>query len=743
MRSSLAPLVLLAVLPIACEPDPDIEPTIGTWNAPDAPLRTTVLPASGVAPVRVAVRAEGSLGAAVPGDVAGITVDGVVVETKADGGGVAVVMLDDSGVHDVSADNSETVAVFDAPVGIDRMPRSLAQDTLAEVHSANGGAIGRSESQVWWIPTDGEPISVMDVSGTALLTGSAAGGIDADGLTDAVVWFGGSIAVLRGHPVAGHVLVGTIDSDARQVAHATLGDADGDGLTDIVIAWAEAPRFELEVWRGDGAFGFEADEPVRLRNEPYSVSIGRNIGSVTPQITVLDDTQFWARFVPSGGTYVPTGPQFETPPQFLAGSTSESADINGDGADELFIFGPVVSGVGRDIRWYDLAGSAEVFAPSQGTLGARVDLADSDRDGHSDFWMAQETGELFLRRVRADVQEQRSVWQIPDHGPIAVRDQNADGVPEVFAGGDTTWDTAIGGLVDIAGVTWWGVNEREVVIETGFTTAPVIVRRDDVSARIDAIGLAETGPQVDLVVIALFTGASPVMSELTRTAVSSSGADAVDVAVCGDIAYALSTAELTIVRLDAAGAVQLGQVAVSGGAAVACGEGPGTATVGVLKGTGVDLFTDAGVVAGSEVVAGAVELALVGGAVETCAEAGCSLGALADGTLVRSEGGQITVGDIATPGSGAVRVGDFDDDGGEEVVIYGLGDLVLIDDAGDQRVVRGRGHSVVDVDGQVVPVDLFADGRLVLVGSRDGDIVASTGTTPVPEPTEAEPTEDD
>ena len=729
VRLSLAPLVLLA---FACEPETEGIDPIGVWTAPEAATSMSVLPASGTAPVRVAIRGQGSWGAAVPGDLSGVTLDGAPVEIQTDGGGVGVLTLDQAGVYTVAADNSVVVPVFAGALGLDVNPRALAQDTLTNVHASTAGAIGVSESNVWWIPAQGEAVSVVDVAGERIIAGSAAGAIDADGLTDVVVWSGGTVAVLRSHPIAGHVLAGTIEAEGRSVASAAIGDVDGDGLSDIVIAWSEAPRFELEVWGGDGAFNFTVDDTLRLRNAPNSVSIGDNTGEGRPQITVLDDTNFWVRFVRSGDTYAQTGPTL-VDTSFPDASTSLSGDVNGDGADELFVIGPLAPTVQRDVRMFDLSDAVSVTSFESGSIGASVAVADSDRDGRQDVWLAQETGEVFVRRIPVEAQEQRSVWMAPDPGPIAVGDFSGDGIPELFVAGPTTWDTMWGGTATFDTGVWWAPADDETVFETTFTVPPVFIRPDVGSGRLDIVGMTESGANVDLAVVALSPGPSPILSELGTTRVSISNADGVAIAYCGGIAYALTTAEVVMVDLTTAPATLLGTADVTGGTVVACGEGPSSSTVGVLTAGVVSLFDDGGNAQGTETIAGAVDIGLAGGSVESCTTVGCSIAVLPDGRVVTSTADGVSVDDATYTGSGLLSVVDIDGDGTQEVLAFADGDLTVFDDAAASLVPRYRAYSDLRVDGGLATVDLFADGRRTLVGSRDGNIIVSTGNIPAVE----------
>jgi hypothetical protein len=380
---------------------------------------------------------------------------------------------------------------------------------------------------------------------------------------------------------------------------------------------------------------------------------------------------------------------------------------------------------------FDLSGAVSVTSFESGSIGASVAVGDSDRDGRQDVWLAQETGEVFVRRIQDESQEQRSVWVAPDPGPIAVGDVSGEGIPELFVAGPSTWDTIWGGSATFDTGDWWAPADRETIFEASFTVSPVFVRRDLGSSRVDVIGLTESGTNVDLSVVGLFPGSEPLVSELGSTRVSASNADGVAVAFCGDIAYVLTTAEVVAVDLAGTPAIVLGSANITGGMDLACGDGPSSSTVAVLTDGSVSLFDDGGGDQGTEATAGAVDIALSQGNVVSCASAGCSVAALADGRIVTSTTDGVEVGGVTYTGSGVLSLVDIDGDGTNEVVAFGNGDLTVFDDAATTLVPRYRAYSDLRVDGGLSTVDLFADGRRTLVGSRDGNIVISTGNIPV------------
>ena len=108
--------------------------------------------------------------------------------------------------------------------------------------------------------------------------------------------------------------------------------------------------------------------------------------------------------------------------------------------------------------------------------------------------------------------------------------------------------------------------------------------------------------------------------------------------------------------------------------------------------------------------------------------------ALSNGSMASTGAGEIRVGDDVLVGGGQLVVLDIDQDGDDEVLASDGGSLTLLEQADGQWVARERGYTGLQTDGPVFPGDVFADGRFVLLGSRNGDLVVSTGTVLVPEP---------
>jgi hypothetical protein len=734
------PLLWSTIVGLAgCPQGPEALDPVGTWTPPEAGVSTDALPTSGAVPLSVVVRNLDAWGAAVPGAALDVTVGAASESVALDGAGVGVVSVEDVGWTDVSV-GSSTAAVFgvEAATDLSAPPSGFAPEPLIEALPVAGGAIGRSATTLWWLPAGGRPVPVLRPPTPRTLEGFAVGHLDEDGLTDAIAWSADTVVVLRGHSLAGLVKQGSIVAANRVVGAATVADADADDVADLAIAWTSDQQHELEIWRGDGAWGFSVAEPLKLRRHHHSISVGDNTGEGRAQVTLLDDESlFWTRYVVSTDSWALTGPTFQDQVAFPPGATSFSGDYNGDGAQELFIAAPLGTGE-REVQMFDLTPNTDAstvqyvrFTP----FAAYLALADSDRDGRDDVWMLNSELDLFQRKRPADEQLQRRVMSSTEHGPIAVRDLTGDDVPEVLVAGPTRLHWTWGGLAIQDGADWWVPSEPATSFDVGLASAPVVTELDGDDTTVDVAALTDTAAGLRAVVFALLPGSIPVFTEVGSHVLAANGSDGVDLAVCGARLYALSTTDL--VRVDVSGAnLTRGGRAAGTGQRVACGAGPGGAVVGVLDAGQVRLYDASLSLLTTVPASGAGDLALVDGALATC-EGDCDVVAWDDGTgevAVSAETDGLTIGSDAPIAhvTGRISVQDVDGDGLDDLLVYGDEAVSVI-----RATSAGYGldrvyHTTLALEGPVFAVDVLNVGRTSFFGRQGTVAVGGTGYVGAP-----------
>src|SRR5690606_23399516 len=104
----------------------------------------------------------------------------------------------------------------------------------------------------------------------------------------------------------------------------------------------------VEVWESDGLEGYTPAPSVRVDRRVVGLAAGDNTGAGAAQLTATRDDGEWSRVARGpDGTYGHIGPAW---PQLTLGADAgtrpaSEGDYNGDGAAEVFLFGPTGSGV--------------------------------------------------------------------------------------------------------------------------------------------------------------------------------------------------------------------------------------------------------------------------------------------------------------------------------------------------------------------------------------------------------------
>ncbi|HEX4765704.1 MAG TPA: VCBS repeat-containing protein [Lichenihabitans sp.] len=197
-----------------------------------------------------------------------------------------------------------------------------------EVHLGNGdgtfqnnGTIGEGSAQGYvFIPIG---ITTADVTGNGFPTI-----IVADGGNDRVQFYNtyngslGPLSILNTGPGSNPYTV-------------VIGDLNGDGKTDLVVA--NAGTHTVGVYLGNGSGGFTAEPAVPLVSSAYSVPVSVTVGDVNgdgiPDIVATDP--FGSEVSVAIGNGDGT---FETPFTVASGAYSQSValvDVNGDGRPDL------------------------------------------------------------------------------------------------------------------------------------------------------------------------------------------------------------------------------------------------------------------------------------------------------------------------------------------------------------------------------------------------------------------------
>jgi len=558
--------------------------------------------------------------------------------------------------------------------------------------------------------------------------------VDDDGVLDAVVWTEAAVYALRGRPGGGMTWGVGLRGDGYSVGSATMGDVSGDGLADLVVAWAGSRGDRLQILEGNGRWRFDETTPQHLRAAPMDVVVGDNIDEGLAQITVLLDDGDWARLARGERDYLGAGPDLKL--DFEVGTTMESApDINGDGGDELLFFAPYVEGAQREVRLYDLVGRLQ-FLPIT-VLGGRFSLADSDRDGLTELWMLDAEHKLVHLRWGESQYRQRKVGQVTEHGLLAAGDVDGDRVADAFVAGELgRWWLGTNDLGEDAEL-WWGVDSPSTGRWAVGALGPVArAELDEDPTTFELVALRDDGGIV-LQAWAAVAGAPAQIQD--EGAVAVEVGEAPDLAACGEVAWVATGTEL--VRVDLVPSPEVaGQVEIAA-TRVDCGVGPQGAEVAVLVGDEVVLYDGDLVELGREDAPEARDLALVdlggGASVETCAGEGCravawTWGALGEQAVAVStaEGIEVTTaaGAAFLPGRGELSTGDADGDGHDDLLVATADGAIGVFRSTGQGFGPGSfGHLERVLIGPALVADATGDGLPdAWIVEDDGDLAHTT-----------------
>lgn len=721
MTPVLFPLALIGCVPTELPVDPPIGEFIeNTYDVAGYEAAGAV----GNAPLAANIRAVNQYGASVASEPTGVTVGGTSQTIAFDSLGYGQVRLDTGGTFSID-DGGQVVEAhaLDATwpgFGISRAFESALADPEHAVGISTGAVIG-SARELWFVGPTTSPHRVLNADGQ--IRGVQAGHIDVDGVEDVVAWTETTVYLLRGRLGGGLAWGAALTADRHRVGGAAVGELTEDNLPDLVVAWTtdEGPS-KLDIWHGNGLFGFTAAEPRNLPAIPTSVSIGDTTGEGKNQITVLSEDGEWARFIQGSDVrYMPIGPRTPEQINVSLGSTVEAwGDINGDGGEEMWFIGPLNAGSTRDVVLVDLVGNKIEFL-TLNPPAAHIGRADMDGNGlidHVELWDSASLRSMSFDETSSNSYTPRQLGDFPAYGPIVTEDiVDHDGIPDLFIADADLWWWWRGHNNPNDSSVFWQIGEQALA-EAGTTTGPILAGELDGSgSTTELMTFEDNGGNTDLLIWSWNT-ATGAASVLGSTTVSNIGVDALDLAACGNDVYV--ALEGTVVRVDVSNPANPSvQATLSANAtAIDCGVAPSGGDAAILEAGSVTVL-DAGLNQVSQLTtAGAVDLAIgdigSGAEVRTCDTAGCSIVFWDDAVAFASssnagvavdDGGLITIA-----GNGALSVYDVDLDGNR--------DLIAASDDGRITVHRFNGDAYGFPEifhTRTIPVGPVA------IGDADGD----------------------
>lgn len=621
MTTTLIAMIAL----IGCKPKDTGTETPGQFLDLSAATGVAFESTIGQMPVKAIVRSVNAVGSPVGGTPATVTFDGAPATVTFDGTGFGQVELDRLGSAElVSGDQTAWVnAVADDWSGMGLGRSEVPRMPVTHAVAAHKGFLVADAQAVWWVTPGEAPYKVLVP--TAPISGMRTANIDLDGVLDAVVWAGDTVYMLKGRSQGGMAFGAAVQAQGYAAIGADVADLDSNGGPDVVIAWVGSTGPDhIQTLLGDGLWNFESRPPKKLYETPTAIAAGDNAGKGYPQVTVLEGGS-WERFSWSSTDLVEVGPTL-TGAFMETVSLDGDVDLNGDGGDELVFLGPLVPDRNRDVRVYDLVGVNPQILPLQPPEGY-IALADTNNDGMGDLLMSYQDGSGVTVTSDGGTWTQKAFGDLGVHGPIAATDLDGDLIPEVFVAG-TDWRFWKGGMQDDSnGIARYHVTGGSM-LSTTLAVGPIAgadVDHDPSTTEIVGVQLGTTASNVVRWVVS--PGTPPTVTPTSTIPLSGGNVPGLDVAVCGDVAWVLTSADAY--RVDLATDTLTATFPITDGRKIACGAGPGGAEAAVLATADVKLLGADGALLDTIPAASAQDVALVdlgaGGELHTCDTTGCGI----------------------------------------------------------------------------------------------------------------------
>ncbi len=744
-----AVLAIVAAIALTGCPKPVEDEPLGGWVDLTAPVRVDITPSTGPAPHLGLARAVNEFGAAVGSGPMPVAVDGSDVSVSFDPYGYGTVEIASAHSADVwSGDQNVRMTAVDGDwAGFGLMPSMQSFGTARHVQPGSGGMLAATDSEVYWVPVSGTPHRVLHFPNDTI-GGLRTANLDGDGILDAVVWAGDTVAFMRGRPDGGLAWGGGVQLEGMIAGGVTAADVTNDDSIDVAIAWqSEVGDHVLQVWEGNGLFEFSDRLPADLIARPTGLAVGDNFGDGDgPQFTVMIDSDpvNWQRVQVIGEQILGVGPTLNDLGMSSGTDVFSGADLNDDGGDELFLFAPLVPGERRLVRIYDLRSdsSSVQFVPVEYDE-AHLTVADGNDDGLVDLFALEkriDTGDYKLMHlawtgsVSGSPYSQRRAADLADHGPIAFTDLEGDGASELLVAGQM-WSWHPGAITDGENGEWWSVDEPTWGSWDLFVSGPVAqADADSDGTTVEMVGMVIESNASVLKTWTITPGTAPTLGELRSTTLTDAAADGLDVAVCGTFAYALNDTHLSKVNLVNGTVVQ--QITTTG-SRVACGAGPSASEAAVLDGSTVRLLDSALVEVGTEPSGDGYDVAIGGGEAATCTTEDCSivywnLGDV-DGFATGTTGeASLAIGSddqVLGPVGGQLAVWDVDGDGTDDLIAVDGGTVIgTYLSAGDGAGAGRFFHARLGLSGPAVVGDVTQDGEAdLLLADPTGSLYLTLG----------------
>lgn len=412
----------------------------------------------GTGTISVPVRTVNEHGAAVAGgeltlsvDGTGLSITGATVDTGSWGVGllsvssgtptsVMVSLLDWSESDTAPTEIGESWITLNDLSGYPLMDAFTLDSEASFMASGFGGAALAVGPSVVWQPNESGSPQYEVASSVGDIQGMLSIDVDDDGPNDIVAWSESEVLMLRGSSGLGLVWGAGLSTEDGIIKSVAVGDMSGDGLSDVIVSLEGDSGSAIEIFLGDGIWGFSAGAQMVLDEAPQSISYGDFTGTGSGEISALYGGKVVRYRYSANGevAWLSTGQDLNPVPELLPDSElTASLDVNGDNLAETMIVEPESEGGDQRLVFYTIDNTItfreKIYSPFQ------YEVSDITGDALADFIILQDLGdgEAELRAITADSTGDkefldRNFATLPASGWISTSFLNSDTIPDLL-----------------------------------------------------------------------------------------------------------------------------------------------------------------------------------------------------------------------------------------------------------------------------------------------------------------------
>ncbi|MBM4369810.1 MAG: VCBS repeat-containing protein, partial [Deltaproteobacteria bacterium] len=518
------------------------------------------------------------------------TLAAATVSLDASGWGLAEVSSDGTGAFAVTgSDGAQSAegwafvtAVPDVHVGF---PAWLGGESGGAVAGAGGGVLLTRGGEAWWFPPlGGAGVRVLELAADILEILPVQ--IDSDGVTDALLWSGDTVVILRGRAEGGVGYWAAFEAKSGTVGAALVQDIDDDALVDLIVVVNGEETSQVAWMPGDGLGGFTATAVLDTDYRVYGVTAEDFDRSGSAELSLLTEDGILRRYDNTGDGWQAASQSDFTLGVGEGGRVLGGRDLTEDGWYDVAIAGPIIDSEAHTASITSPGGTSITITyrlDESISGGSGLAIADADLDGDPDVFLAVDgTLRRYTWSETSGTFSSMSHSSMPDHARIDAVDLDDDGLVDIVYPGapsfallstskqddpDTADDEALG----------WTTRTPTAGVFALDVAAPPWAGDFNADGLVDMVAFVNTD---GLELVAFYgdgeaSGGTETFREGSSEALGS-GATPLALAVCGSDSWALASeggvTTLWHHSLDAFGTLALAGSLEVNATTVACGD---------------------------------------------------------------------------------------------------------------------------------------------------------------------------